>query len=148
MKIRPYTTFDKEAVLHLLQLNTPKYFDPSEQADLFKYLEEEVEDYFVLEIDNKIVGAGGINYFPEEKTARIAWDMVRPDTQGKGYGKKLTEHRLGHINSQSEIELIVVRTTQLAHKFYAKMNFELVKIVKDFWAEGFDLYLMEQSNKT
>lgn len=143
MKIRPYQPQDKPAVMRLFSLNTPAFFALSEQEDLEKYLDHEAEEYFVVEDAGKIIGVGGINYFPEERTARLSWDIIAPDHQGKGIGKKLTEHRISRLNANSRIELIVVRTSQLAFRFYEKMGFTLTKTEKDFWAKGFDLYEME-----
>lgn len=146
MTIRPYTPKDKSAILNLLALNTPDYFDPSEQKDLIHYLDQEIEDYFVIEEFNEIIGSGGINYFPSERLARIAWDFVNPSQQGKGVGSLLTKHRLTHLNSNSEIDTIIVRTSQLVYKFYEKMNFNLNTVTPDYWAPGYDLYEMEQAN--
>ena len=58
--IRPYNNSDKEALLRILKLNTPKYFSPEEEADLVYYLDNEIEYYYVLEINNQVVGGGGI----------------------------------------------------------------------------------------
>ncbi|WP_247672700.1 GNAT family N-acetyltransferase [Aquimarina sp. MMG016] len=143
MKIRPYTPNDKDSVLKLLDLNTPKFFDKTEKESLKKYLDNEVEDYFVVEENNEIIGAGGINYFPTERIARISWDFIKPNMQGKGIGRKLTEYRINKLNNNNEIDLIIVRTSQIAYKFYEKMGFKLVKVEKDFWAKNFDLYQME-----
>ncbi|WP_231583534.1 GNAT family N-acetyltransferase [Rufibacter radiotolerans] len=148
MEIRTYKQEDKALVIALLKLNTPEFFDPTEQNDLEEYLDNKVEDYFVVEENAEVIGAGGINYFPEEKTARISWDIIKPDLQGKGVGRKLTEYRINHLSRNKEIELIVVRTTQLVYKFYEKMGFKLNKVEKDFWAPNFDLYQMELKNKT
>ncbi len=145
--IRKYSNKDKSEIIELLRLNTPDYFDPSEESDLIYYLDNEVEDYFVFEQDSKIIGAGGINYFPKEKLARISWDMINPQAQGKGIGKELTKHRINLLNQNKEVELIMVRTTQLVYKFYEKMGFELEKVEKDFWAKNFDLYQMKMNNK-
>ena len=87
--IRNYTKQDKSTLIELLRQNTPEYFDPSEERDFIKYLDHEVEDYFVYEENSKILGAGGVNYFLEEKSARISWDMVDSNSQGKGIGKKI-----------------------------------------------------------
>jgi|TARA_B110000967_G_scaffold49981_1_gene51041 hypothetical protein len=67
--IRKYTKKDKSTLIELLLQNTPEYFDPSEEGDFIKYLDHELEDYFVYEEHSKILGAGGINYFLEEKLA-------------------------------------------------------------------------------
>lgn len=140
--IRPYTHTDKPELIALLKLNIPKYFAEAEEADFIEYLEQHLEDYFVVEEAGVIVGAGGINYFPDEKLARISWDVVHPEYQGKGIGSRLTQHRINHIKTYTSINLVVVRTTQLVYPFYQKMGFTLVKTEKDYWAEGFDLYEM------
>ena len=142
MNIRKYKETDKEAIVHLLKLNTPEFFDPTEEEDLRKYLMEEVEEYFVVEEDNEIIGAGGINYFPQERTARLSWDFVHPYSQGEGIGKKLSEHRIQILKQRKDVDFIVVRTTQLTYGFYEKMGFKLKKVEKDFWALDLDLYYM------
>ena len=141
--IRPYAAKDKPETIALLRQNTPAYFDPSEEADFNHYLDVEREDYFVYEEEGRIVGAGGINYFPKEKTARISWDMVDPAMQGKGIGKKLTQFRIDHILKDPRIAFIVVRTSQLAYAFYEKMGFEVVSIEQDYWAKNYHLYQMQ-----
>jgi len=140
--IRKYSNEDKDKILGLLKLNIPKYFDPSEENDLKNYLDKEVEDYFVVELESVIVGAGGINYFPEEKIARISWDMIHPDYQGKGVGKSLIKYRIDYIKAKNLFKIIEVRTSQLVADFYNKMGFELVNIEKDYWAKDYDLYQM------
>lgn len=143
MKIRKYDLDDKSVILNLMDLNIPKFFDESEKKELQKYLEKEIEDYFVIEEKNQVIGAGGINYFSKNRKVRIAWDIIHPNLHGKGIGTKLLEHRINHIKNQKVFDTIIVRTSQLAFKFYEKNDFSLVKIEKDYWAEGFDLYLME-----
>ena len=145
--IREYSYEDKSKVIELLRKNTPKYFDASEENDFEYYLENEVEDYYVFEENSEIIGAGGINYFTEQKLARISWDIINPKSQGNGIGKKLTQYRVNHLNRNPNIESIIVRTTQLVFKFYEKMGFELEKVEKDFWAKDFDLYQMKMNNK-
>ena len=145
--IREYLSTDKPKVIELLRKNTPEYFDSSEENDFENYLENEVEDYFVYEKNSEIIGAGGINYFTEQKLARISWDIIDPNSQRNGIGKELTQYRINHINRNSKIERIIVRTTQLVYKFYEKMGFELEKVEKDFWAKNYDLYQMKMENK-
>jgi N-acetylglutamate synthase-like GNAT family acetyltransferase len=141
--IRRYISQDKEALMKLLSLHIPAYFAPSEKADFEEYLEHHIEDYFVLEEANQIVGAGGINYFLEAKSARISWDLIHPSFQGKGLGKELILYRIKHLKQNKGIEEIIVRTSQFAYLFYEKCGFVLEKTEKDFWAKGFDLYQMK-----
>ena len=144
--IRKYSHQDKTEVIELLRLNTPEYFDSSEEKDLVNYLNKEIEDYYVVVENSKIVGAGGINYFLSEKTARISWDMIKPNSQGKGIGMQLIKHRIDRIKQNNSIENIIVRTSQHAYRFYEKTGFKLEKIEKDYWAKGFDLYIMSMKN--
>lgn len=138
--IRPYKQTDKKDLIEILRLNTPHYFSPSEEQDFISYLENELEDYFVIEVNGKVLGSGGINYLDD--TARISWDLIDPSNQGEGYGKALLQHRIEHIKKNPSIRNIVVRTSQFAYQFYGKSGFELIDKKKDFWAPGFDLYEM------
>lgn len=144
--IRAYSEKDKIKVIGLLKKNTPKYFDPSEEPELEKYLDNQMEDYFIYAEGSEILGAGGINYFPEEKLARISWDIVEPNAQGKGIGRKLMQYRINQLKENKNIETIIVRTSQHTFKFYEKMGFQLETVEKDFWAKGFHLYQMTMKN--
>ena len=143
--IRAFNRIDKEKLIELLWLNTPEFFDVIEEKDFIDYLEHYAQHYFVVEENGKIIGSGGINYFAADNLARISWDIIHPDFQGRGIGKKLTIYRINEIKKNPAMDLIVVRTTQLVYKFYQKMGFELEKVEKDFWAKGFDLYQMKMS---
>jgi GNAT superfamily N-acetyltransferase len=140
--IRPYTGEDKPPLIDLLRLNIPRYFAQSEESDFAAYLDHEREDYFVVEEGGKLVGSGGINYFPATGVARLSWDIVHPDFQGQGIGKKLIHYRIGQIRNHPAIRVVMVRTTQLVYPFYQKAGFMLDKVEQDYWAQGFDLYQM------
>ena len=141
--IREYQSKDKNEVINLIRLNTPEYFAIDEEEDLNKYLETEIELYYVLLYDQKIVGCGGINFADNSTTGIISWDIFHPDYQGKSLGTKLLKHRIDKLNSIDGIQKITVRTSQVAYKFYEKQGFELIETKKDYWAEGFDMYNME-----
>ncbi len=143
--IRKYSPSDFLAVLALIRLNSPKYFHPSEEEDLIKYLKEELEEYYVVEIGSELVGAGGINFgFSNDGVARISWDLIHPEWQGKGIGSKLTLFRINEIKKNPKVKRIEVRTSQLVYTFYQKMGFKLVESIDDYWSEGLHLYRMEQ----
>lgn len=143
--IRTYTPDDQPALLAILQHNISQYFAPSEEQDFIDYLDRHVEDYYVVEDNGHVIGAGGINYFPDEHTARLSWDLIHPDYQGRGIGGRLVRHRIDRIKERPAIRDIIVRTTQLVYPFYEKYGFVLEKVEKDFWAPGFDLYQMRMA---
>jgi N-acetylglutamate synthase-like GNAT family acetyltransferase len=144
--IRAYEARDRDVVLSMMQENIPAYFAQDEQEDLKYYLDFEIEQFFVLEVEHKIVACGGINLELDEKRGVISWDIVLPAEQGKGYGRKLLEHRIAILKGMPEIDRITVRTSQLTYLFYQKNGFVLNQIVKDYWAKDFDLYSMELSS--
>lgn len=76
--IRPFKKEDRDQLIALFRMNAPQYFHESEEKDYIHYLDNEMEDYFVVEEEGRVVGAGGINYFPLEKEARISWDLIDP----------------------------------------------------------------------
>jgi ribosomal protein S18 acetylase RimI-like enzyme len=141
--IRTYSSADKIQLMDLMRLNTPNYFAESEILDLDHYLDHELELYYVVELNSVLVGGGGINFDNSQKQAKISWDIIHPDFQGQGIGKRLLEYRLEIIKKIDDIDQIIVRTSQLTTGFYQKNGFELLEIKKDYWAKGFDLYRME-----
>ena len=86
MQIRKFQTSDTPRLLELLRLNTPEYFSPSEEKDLIYYLAHEVDHYFVLLVDDVILGCGGFNLSEDKQTGKISWDIFHPQSQGKGLG--------------------------------------------------------------
>ncbi|MCA1750639.1 MAG: GNAT family N-acetyltransferase [Cryomorphaceae bacterium] len=143
IEIRDYSPADKEALINLLRLNTPEYFAAAEEADFRHYLDFERELYYTLLLDGEIAGCGGLNFEDGGTTGIISWDIIHPAHQGKVLGARLVQHRLKKLKSIEGVQKVVVRTSQLTHKFYQKQGFRLIEIVKDHWAEGFDMYRME-----
>ena len=143
MTIRPYTAADQASVLHLLRLNTPQSFAPSEEADLVHYLENYAQHYFVVQSGGEVLGCGGFNFSDDGTVGKISWDIFHPDHQGKGLGSALTRYRIEKLKAYDSVRTISVRTSQVAYRFYEKFGFRLREVVKDYWAEGFDLYRMD-----
>ncbi|WP_447635384.1 GNAT family N-acetyltransferase [Flavobacterium microcysteis] len=143
MIIREYTVSDKPRLVELLKLNTPEFFSPNEEKDLLYYLDNEADNYFVLVMEDKVVGCGGFNLTEDGKTAKISWDIFDPNCQGKGLGSALTRFRIEKIKENKEIKTLSVRTSQLVYPFYEKFGLKLREVVKDYWDEGFDLYQLD-----
>lgn len=141
--IRAFHHEDKAAVVNLLRLNTPQYFAPEEEKAFIHYLDHELEHYFILEADQQIVGCGGINFSGNPAVGKISWDMLHPEYQGKSLGSILLKHRIEKLREFPQLEKIIVRTSQLAYRFYEKNGFRLLEIKEDYWAKEFDLYHME-----
>ncbi|HEX8546344.1 MAG TPA: GNAT family N-acetyltransferase [Cytophagaceae bacterium] len=143
--IRPYRDSDKDRLISILRSNTPKYFASEEEVHLSSFLENELQMYFVIEVQLQIVGSGGINFDKNNILAVLSWDLIHPDFQNKSLGTLLVNYRLQLLKTHNTIERISVRTSQHVYKFYEKQGFVLQSIENDYWAIGFDLYEMSMS---
>lgn len=141
--IREFQKSDIPQLLELITSNTPKYFTVEEKDEYEEYLRTMIEDYFVVEENNKIIAAGGVNYFKEKGFARLAWAMVDNQWHGRGIGSQLTKYRVGVAKNHPGTKVVDVRTTQLTNQFYEKMGFQTIEKQQDYWSPGFDLYHME-----
>ncbi|AOM80611.1 GNAT family N-acetyltransferase [Pedobacter steynii] len=144
MIIRKHEARDRSRIVELLKLNIPEYFSPNEEADLIDYLDHHADNYYVVELDGVIFGCGGFNLSEDGETGKLSWDFFHPESQGKGLGSALTKFRIQKIKEIEGIKTVSVRTSQLAHEFYAKFGLELREIVKDYWDKGFDLYRLDR----
>ena len=111
--IREYRTTDKDDVMELIRRNTPEYFAAEEEIDLSDYLDREIESYYVLVTNDRIVGCGGINFADDKPVGKISWDIIHPDYQGKSLGKQLLEYRIDKLKSIDRVRKITVRTSQV-----------------------------------
>lgn len=143
MNIREYQVNNESALLDVLCLLIPEYFAESELLDFKRYLQNELEYYYVVDIEGKVVGAGGFNVLDERNIIRISWDFVHPDFQRYGVGNRLISFRLNLIKELFPNFKVEVRTSQMAYLFYQKNGFKLKEVKTDYWADGFDLYAME-----
>lgn len=141
--IRSFNSQDREAILGLLRVNTPKYFAPEEEKDLSFYLDNEIEYYYIIEFNGAMVGSGGFNFAGTQEDCKISWDILHPDYQRKSLGSFLLNYRMEKLKSLKALKTVTVRTSQHAYQFYEKAGFELIEKVEDFWAKGYDLYKME-----
>lgn len=138
MKFRKYNEADEENVISIFRSNIPKYFSKEEEAGLRNFLADISSiEYFVIENEGAIIGAGGIS-LNKDQTVSLCWGMVRNDFIGKGLGKQLTEYRI-NLSKEKFCNLpIVISTSQHTQGFYEKFGFKLVERIADGFALGID----------
>lgn len=142
MEIRSYTTADLESVVAVFRSNIPKYFGPSEEQGLRDFLADvRSEDYFVVELDGEIVGAGGIAP-NDDDTVSLCWGMIRKDHLGTGLGKRLTEFRIERSREKFGAAAMVISTSQHTQGFYEKFGFRLTEHTPDGFGPGIDICKM------
>ncbi|MDY8136178.1 GNAT family N-acetyltransferase [Aquimarina sp. 2201CG5-10] len=143
--IRAYKISDKDQLVEIFKLNTPKYFDVKEVHDFITYLDQKKETYLTIEVDNKIVGGTGYYVNKNDNSGRITWIFFDPEYSGKGLGKQSVKRCLELLSEDDRVEKFVVTTSQLVYRFFEKFGFVITKTKKDYWGEGLDLYEMEMT---
>lgn len=140
--IRPYLNTDLESLLAVMKLNIPDNFAPSELDDLKTYVQNHSDTYFIMEEDKRTVGGFGYKQ-PELSVAAIKWIFTHPAYKGKGLGGQAVNHCLELFQEKKDIHTVIVDTSQLAYKFFAKFGFETISEEKDHWGKGLDLVKMK-----
>jgi predicted GNAT family N-acyltransferase len=142
IETRKYTAKDLEPVVAIFRSNIPKYFGPSEEPGLLEFLSAtSSEDYYVIEVDGEIVGAGGIA-LNEDETVSLCWGMVREDHLGTGLGRKLTEFRIAASREKFGACAMVTSTSQHTEGFYKKFGFRTVEHTPNGFGPGIDICKM------
>lgn len=104
IEIRKYAPTDKAAALNLIRLNTPQFFAPAETEEFGRYLDMYPETYYMLLLDGKIAGGGGVFFAEDGNAASLAWGMIHPAHRRKGLGTALTRFRLEKIDAERHDE--------------------------------------------
>lgn len=140
MKARPYEPTDIDAVIAIFRSNIPKYFTPDEETGLRNFLNDERgEDYYVFEIDGKIVGAGGIAYNDlANPTVSLCWGMVNNGHIGTGLGKQMTQFRVDLAAEKYPGLPLTISTSQHTEGFYNRFGFRTTEHIKDGFGLGID----------
>lgn len=138
MNFRPYANDDLDAVISIFRSNIPKYFASSEEPSLRSFLSDaRCEHYFVAELDEELIGAGGIAA-NDHDTVSLCWGMIRADHLGEGLGRELTEFRIVKAREIFGDLPLVISTSQHTQGFYEKFGFRLTDHVPDGFAPGID----------
>lgn len=143
MIIRRYKPSDIEAVVAIFRSNIGKYFVEAEEKELREFLEAFSDDYFVIEIIDEVVAAGGIA-INEDETISLCWGMVRTDLIGTGLGKKLTLFRMEKGREKWGDRPFVTSTSHHTEGFYKKLGFETVEHTPDGFGPGIDICKMRK----
>ncbi|MCJ2513020.1 MAG: GNAT family N-acetyltransferase [Candidatus Thermoplasmatota archaeon] len=139
--VRKFSTNDMFSVIRLSSENLTERYNPN----LFNYFYETFpKGFWVCEIHHKIVGfLVGIKLSHE--IAKILMLSVSNTYQNQGIGSKLLLSFLREITLQNikKVELEVSTKNYNAIKFYKKYGFEIVDIIKTFYENKDDAFIMK-----
>lgn len=99
------------------------------------------EEFYVVEVDDEIVAAGGfwaLKYDPN--IARLDWFVVPQKQQHKGFGTMLIKHIVNRAK-QMKLKMILAETSDnnefaTARSFLLKSGFVKIASVKNYWEDG------------
>jgi amino-acid N-acetyltransferase len=111
--LRPATIADVGGVLQLIE--------PLEQAGVLvrrsrELLEQEIEQFFVDELDGRIVGCAALYPFTGERAGEMACLAVHPDFRDSGRGEALLK-AVEEAARAAKLKRLFVLTTRTAHWF-------------------------------
>lgn len=95
-------------------------------------------DYYVLVLNNEIIGISGLFYDYEDPKDVFWMDYfaVKPDLQKHGYGTKMLENLVRICKGKKARMLCVFTDNKNALKFYKHNGFKVCGKIKDYYAEG------------
>jgi hypothetical protein len=135
-KISAYNESHKSQCVTIFQSNQPKFFDDEELPLFTAFLDGLVTNYFVLEIEERVLACGGWLLKTEDGEAGLVWGMVHADFHGRRFGTWLLAWRLGQIANDLKIRSIVMDTSQHTTGFFEKFRFRTTKRTPDGYGPG------------
>jgi len=158
MTLRPYSPTDAVKCREIFISNVPNYFAEEEIEKLDNWLNAldngtvpyssaEAIYFYVLEVKNEIIGAGGFYLVKGENSAQLNWGMVHADHHKKGFGKLLYDYRINKIKEIAPNRQTTTWTSQHTFRFYEKLGMKVKAVTPNGFGYGFDKYEMEEVPK-
>ena len=127
--------------------------DPEVLAMSQYYIDQDRSAYFVVILEGKVVGGGGIAPFTASKSSNVDSDICElrklfllPETRGFGIGKALTKHCLAFAKSKDfkQCYLDTLASMTSAIKLYEHLNFKhLDKPIQGTIHGGCDVWMLK-----
>ena len=150
MNIRPFTQKDETACVAIFNSIDDEFFGLLKEADYRKWILRSLTNpdhyYYVVEEAGEIVGCGGFLIIQDQKKGIVAWGMVHPDQQKKGYGVQLLDFRIAEIKQKlSSGAIVTLDTTQQTTEFFEKRGFVVTQKHEDYHKKDLHRFDMELS---
>ena len=145
MNCRPFTSADRDGCLAIYDSNASEFFSLGDREEFAAFLAAPPGTFLVLcDARGTIVGCGGIAAARgDPRAAVLTWGMIHLEHHGRGWGKLLTQARLGHLAAMPEVAKVVMHTSQKTAGFYRKLGFREVFRRVDGYRPGLDRHDLE-----
>jgi predicted GNAT family N-acyltransferase len=102
------------------------------------------EYFYIIEVNQEIVGCAGYLTVKDQSEIYLAWGMVDQKLHKAGFGKALLKYRLEEIENNYPDYKVSVATTQDIAPFFQKFGFKILNITKNYYSENLDRYDMQK----
>jgi len=143
IKLREFNLSDLEVVRKIAKTS----FSYSWPEIYFEKLYTEYpRNFFIAETDKKLVGYI-LGHSRANKSGLIKTLVVDPNYRQQGIGKELMNFTIQRLEREGvkEIFLHTRRKNRVAVSLYKKLEFRIIKTVKDYYRNGDEAYLMKKS---
>ena len=128
MVVRNLEKKDAAAVARLIPQLTKNIFEPGRLAKrIGKITAQKTSQFFVAEIDGKVVGFGGLAWYVIPSKGLIGWVeeiVIDEESRGQGIGNKLLEKILLVAKEKNIKQVKLMSTNPVARKLYEKLGFQ------------------------
>ena len=144
--IRRATTADFPVLLEIDQQSFPEGIAYDAQ-ELAYFMDRRGSDTLILENDDQIAAFLIVDSGPDHRSATIITLDVRQQFRRLGFASRLLAHSEAILRERSigTYRLQVDVHNRQAIAFYEKHGFERVRVLRDYYPNGHDAYLMTKS---
>jgi ribosomal-protein-alanine N-acetyltransferase len=131
-------------LVKVMEIERNSFSEPWPESYLKKFCKNHPHEFLVAENKGEVVGfvAGEIS----ENLGKVSLIAVDQNYREKGVGKKLLEFILNHFKEKG-IRTVVARARTENEKgvaFLKSFGFEITEMIKKYYPNGDDAYLMEK----
>ncbi len=87
-------------------------------------IEQQIEDYYVFEVDHNLAGCAALHVFPEQRKGELACVCVDPKFENQGIGARLMQYVEGQARAAGLAEVFCL-STQAFNYFVQKGGYQL-----------------------
>jgi hypothetical protein len=142
----PYQTAHQAPLITIFRQNSPKYFDPEDEASFVDFLNRFTDQNFrTYFLNDQIIGCGG-HYTTPHKHG-IAWVLFSPHSFGARhlmrYVRWIFRDIVNRIKAENVLLPIEIATTQLMAPLFSRFGFTVTSVKPNGFGPGLDEVQMQ-----
>ncbi|MEO5713890.1 MAG: GNAT family N-acetyltransferase [Luteolibacter sp.] len=94
----------------------------------YEDIQSHIDDFYVMAIDDNVVGCVALHEYPEDQTAEVACLYVKQQHEGRGYGIELVHHA-EKVARERGIPRVFALSNRAANFFTGKLGYDPATVV-------------------